>query len=673
MNFPPYMRDVFAARNRPRLIEILESLAAPDDLPDVYRDTPEDRFTRSPRLAPFSAARIFEDRVLGVGLKAYPYVIDWNNDGRKDLLVGDHDGFIYVYLNEGTDDAPVFGRGERLRAADTGEPLIIAPNPKMSFGDLTGSGSLDLVLGDYGPRVHFIPNRAAAGGFEFAVRDMRYLRTRSGVIDVGNYAYPELVDWNGDGRLDLVVGNIDGALLIFRNVTRSGGDLLFDGPEHIPGVEPVMYPHPVFCDWNNNGKKDLTLGHREGTVIIYLNVGTDTDPRFERHDVARLADGRPVRVSLLSHQCVVDWNNNGKLDLIIGNDPGQVILFENIGTREEPVFAQGRKLMDSGGELIMGVHSIFAMPDLHATGRPDLLVGHSEETLRIFPNVGTAEEPEFDDFAEMPDIAMSREILAVDDPDAERFWALDGLRFNTEYLGNCAPCPVDWNNDGRLDILVGNYTGLIYLFENVGSPAEPRFAPGVPLRCGDRLLRVAGFAAPVVCDWNNDGRKDLVVGDLLGRVHVFRNTGADEAPAFERDMMLTVSGEPVALGPRTIVDVADLDGDGRKDVIIGNRRGHVYALMNIGSDAEPAFDTVERLRDASALWRRLYAGLQHCCPELKRLYANFPAPDDPKPMMVVETSCPRVVDLAGRGRPRLLVSHRYGRVFIYNHLPNPAR
>jgi len=668
VNFPRFMTRVFP-RNLARLRGILESLDVPDQLPDVYKD--EYRFAAHPWLEPFVTGSFLEDRLLGVGLKSYPYVLDYDGDGNKDLLVGDHDGFIYVFLNQNTDADPVFGRGQRLRAVDTGEPFIVQPNPKMSFGDLTGTGSLDLVLGNYAGRVAFVPNRARDGTFAFAIEDVEFLRTESGDIDVGNYAYPELVDWNGDGRLDLVVGNIDGKLLLFRNGGASD-PLLFQPGVEIPGIEPLMYPCPVFADWNGDGRKDLILGHRNGTVILYANVGTDGAPEFERHDVARHADGEPVDVGLLSHPFAVDWNNDGLIDLVVGNDPGQVQVFLNVGSAESPVFDRGRALRDGGGELIMGVHSVFAPVDFNGDGRCDVLVGHQTGRLRLFENVGTAAQPAFDDYREIEGVAVDADHLAEDDPEARAYWDLDGLAFNTEYLGNLAPCPVDWQNTGKLDLLVGHYSGLVYLFENVGTRSEPRYESGKALRAGGKLLRVAAFSTPVVCDWNNDGRKDLVVGDLLGRIHVFLNTGADDRPVFGEGAMVSIAGDPVTLGPRAIVEVADVDGDGRKDLLVGNRLGGVYALLNVGTDAEPRFDAIEQLRDASGLWRELYAGLQHCLHDrMRQLYADFPAPGRPRPMDMNETSCPRVADFDGDGRPELLISHRYGRVFIYDKLPQP--
>jgi len=63
-----------------------------------------------------------------------------------------------------------------------------------------------------------------------------------------------------------------------------------------------------------------------------------------------------------------------------------------------------------------------------------------------------------------------------------------------------------------------------------GDLAEP-----VALECGGAVINVdAGHAAPFVCDWDGDGRQDLLVGQMGGGVlRIYRNTGSATAPAFE--------------------------------------------------------------------------------------------------------------------------------------------
>lgn len=151
-----------------------------------------------------------------------------------------------------------------------------------------------------------------------------------------------------------------------------------------------------------------------------------------------------------------------------------------------------------------------------------------------------------------------------------------GLRVN----GRAVPFLVDFDNDGDLDMLTADDQGQIELFANMDAAGRNRlyFDQGVP-------LAPAGIA-PFVVDWNNDGRKDLVVGQSDGMVKLFANVGLEEAPVFDEGVELLAL--PVGLDAAPAV--ADWNGDGAKDLLVGNAAGQVLLFVNqSGSDAAPAF------------------------------------------------------------------------------------
>lgn len=149
--------------------------------------------------------------------------------------------------------------------------------------------------------------------------------------------------------------------------------------------------------------------------------------------------------------------------------------------------------------------------------------------------------------------------------------------------GDAAPFAVDYDNDGLIDLLVGDASGALTLYKGALT-AEGLFyyTSGVSLG-----LTLTPGAAPFVADWDNDGRKDLLVGSADGSILLYLNTGSEEAPAFGAASYLQANGVPVSLGASAVPVVVDLDGDGDKDLLAGSASGAVAFLRNDGSDEAP--------------------------------------------------------------------------------------
>ena len=121
---------------------------------------------------------------------------------------------------------------------------------------------------------------------------------------------------------------------------------------------------------------------------------------------------------------------------------------------------------------------------------------------------------------------------------------------------------MDFNEDGKKDLLVGDSTGYLFIFLNEGADAAPVLAARENIKVagkifGPELLKETfpdhsycyDRVKPDVADWNNDGKRDLLVGMFSGgKVMLFLNTGTDTAPQFESGELLTAGGEEIHVG-----------------------------------------------------------------------------------------------------------------------------
>ena len=149
--------------------------------------------------------------------------------------------------------------------------------------------------------------------------------------------------------------------------------------------------------------------------------------------------------------------------------------------------------------------------------------------------------------------------------------------------------PFDWDGDGDLDLIVGNDKGGIYLRINEGTTEKHAFATTVKtVRARkDAAMVPSGYAMPIPVDWDGDGRFDLVSGAKDGSVWWFRNVGKAGKPRFERERQL-IARASGARQAKAQIDVVDFDGDGDLDILVGDEHpgreshGHIWLFRRAG-------------------------------------------------------------------------------------------
>ena len=145
---------------------------------------------------------------------------------------------------------------------------------------------------------------------------------------------------------------------------------------------------------------------------------------------------------------------------------------------------------------------------------------------------------------------------------------------------------MDLDGDGLTDILSGGYRGgNLWLFSR---RKDGTFAAGeeVKDRAGTKIS-VGSRSVPCACDWDGDGDLDLIVGNLRGKVVLFRNESTGTGNLFAPAIPLQAGGKPLAPGSYAAPTVADWDGDGDLDLIVGNSQGQVALCRNTAKQGEP--------------------------------------------------------------------------------------
>ncbi len=191
--------------------------------------------------------------------------------------------------------------------------------------DYDGDGDLDILSGSYTGEIYLFEG---AGGMSFA--QGRFLLNREGdPLEVGMSVTPEAVDYDGDGDLDLVIGTrMSGVQLVVNEGTRQAPLwAVKTTPLRTVSGKKVKGSNAHHADWDGDGVQDLLVGSEHGGAYWYRNLGENNHPIYGEQEVLvpespfeeRSEEDGPVAPGSRTKVSVTDWNNDGQLDLLIGD------------------------------------------------------------------------------------------------------------------------------------------------------------------------------------------------------------------------------------------------------------------------------------------------------------------------------------------------------------------
>ncbi|NYT27368.1 MAG: VCBS repeat-containing protein [Candidatus Thiodubiliella endoseptemdiera] len=264
-------------------------------------------------------------------------------------------------------------------------------------------------------------------------------------IDVGDLSAPTLADIDGDGDLDLVVGEFYGTLKYYQNTgttsspayeAKTGGNNPFNG------IDVGGYSTPNLADIDGDGDLDLVVGENDGTLKYYQNTGTTSNPAYE----AKTGDSNPfnsIDVGNAASPTLADIDGDGDLDLVVGENDGTLKYYQNTGTTSNPAYEAKTGDDNPFNGIDVGYSSSPTLADIDGDGDLDLVVGETYGTLKYYQNTGTTSNPAYE------------VKTGGDNP------------FNGIKMGySSSPTLADIDGDGDLDLVAGKNDGTLKYYYN---------------------------------------------------------------------------------------------------------------------------------------------------------------------------------------------------------------
>jgi hypothetical protein len=447
------------------------------------------------------------------------------------------------------------------------------------------------------------------GGGTYGDARMLYLENNL-PLEVYGQVCTLIEDYDGDGDYDLILFDFMDTIVYFENVGLKTAPLYTSGrflraPDGTRLHGDLCMPYAVSADWDRDGRPDIVFGEEDSRVAWCRNTGKIVKgmPVFEKPRYFR-QKADELHFGVLSCPWTCDWDGDGDLDILCGNSHGQIGFIENLSGPgvEKPKWAAPVYLREPDGKMIWPTagkngsiqgpceskwgYATISVADWDGDGLPDIMGNNIMGEVKFWRNIGTRTKPRLD-YACGVEVEWNGE-----QPELAWGWKKPKLQKNPKELlaqWRTTPMMTDWNGDGLTDLVMLDSEGYLCLYERA-KHADGKLILKVPRRAfltadGKPMLACCQFNRGIgcgrrkfaVCDWNGDGKTDIVMNGGPN-AEVWLQTEKKEGNWYFR-----FTG-PVARLRLSTHDpqpaVCDFNGDGIPDLLLGAMDGYIYYFRN---------------------------------------------------------------------------------------------
>ena len=483
---------------------------------------------------------------LGVGLWAWPLPMDYDSDGDYDMVVccpdKPYNGTYFFENTDGNIKMPIFkpavkvGTGHRnIRPSYIdGKVRLLLPGKEIEdFREQENQFNKTRVI-FYSTNVHNSKGRVRANQWQNC--DYEGDGKHDLIVGVGDwddYGWDNAFDKNGRWTR----GPLHGYVYMISN-TGTNENPKYGKPKRILSagkpVDVYGMPSPNFADFDGDGDLDLICGEFIDKFTWFENIGTHNSPQYAagRHLTHK---GKPLKMDLcMIVPVALDWDKDGDIDLVVGQEDGRVALVENTGKVIDgmPQFLPAEFFQQQADELKFGALVTPFSFDWDSDGDEDLICGNTAGHIGFIENFDGGNPPKWTAPVYLRADGEIIRIMAgpngsIQGP-CEAKWGYTTLNV------------ADWNHDGLPDIVVNSIWGKVIWYENIGTRQKPRLASaqsievewsGSPPKPAwtwwepeGKILATQWRTTPVVIDYDKDGLNDLVILDHEGYLALFRRS-----------------------------------------------------------------------------------------------------------------------------------------------------